>query len=52
MATALPLKCENFERMLLARWRHGVVKFITIKLYASRSKFSVLSTNERILKIG
>ena len=52
MATALLIKCENFERLPLARWSHGVVKFVTAKLCASCSKFSVFAINERILKIG
>ena len=52
MATTLLTKCDNFERLPLARWSHGVVKFVTAKLCASHSKFSVLSINERILKIG
>ena len=52
MATALLIKCENFQLLTLARRNHEVVKFVTAKLYASLSKFSVLSINEIFLKIG
>ena len=34
MASALLIKCENFELSPLARWNHGIVKFVTTKLSA------------------
>ena len=34
MTIAILTKCENFELLLLARWSHGNVKFVTEKLYA------------------
>ena len=52
MASAILMKCENFELSPLARWNHGIVRFVAAKLCALCSKFSVLSINERILKIG
>ena len=52
MAFALLIKCEDFELSSMARLSHGIVKFVTAKLCALCLKFSVLSSNERIFKIG
>ena len=52
MAATLLIKCDNFERLPLAEWSHGVAKFVAAKLCASCLKFSVLSTSGRFLKIG